>query len=133
MIGIAAVLVQRERLPFHRDVADLGIETLVVVEEDVEDALLEDALFGVFEQVGEGQPPRILEVLRLVHDDGVEQLVLCAGVGRVDDFEAVHEQVGGFFACQPCCARHPDGSTARAGVIRLGALVRLWCGGSWAS
>jgi hypothetical protein len=43
-LGVAAVIQKIERSSFHRDIADLGIEALIIIKENVE-----DAVFRVFE------------------------------------------------------------------------------------
>jgi hypothetical protein len=76
MLRIASVLIRVERIALHRDVAQPPIQAPVVVQEDIEDALLR-----VAQQIGQHDPPRVLEIVRLVHNDGVEQSVLKTGTG----------------------------------------------------
>jgi len=86
----AAVLIEEERLLLHWHVADLRVDALVVVEEDVEDAVL-----AVLEQIRQRDPSLVLEVLRLVHDDGIEQLVPVGEVRRLHDQRRVEQDIGG--------------------------------------
>ncbi|SRR5258708_2047088 len=70
VLCIAAVLVEIKRICFHWDIADLLVQPLIIVEKDVE-----YATGRVFEQIRQGNPSGIVEVLGFIDDDCVEELI----------------------------------------------------------
>ncbi len=81
VLRVAAIAGEREGSQLQRDVFGCLVDVLVIVEEDVEDALI-----GVVQQALQGQPPVVLEVLAFIHDNGI--------VLRPQDIQRLHQPFG---------------------------------------